>query len=75
MRDNPLVVRFVSDMTHNPPSLLEISARIIKTININYENLNLPRTLLEYLDSGHRCVNPKCQGKSKKKFTITINLY
>ncbi|XP_034946675.1 leucine-rich repeat-containing protein 58 [Chelonus insularis] len=62
LRDNPLVVRFVTDMTHNPPSLLEISARVIKTINISYENGNLPRTLIDYLNSGHRCVNPKCQG-------------
>ncbi|KAK0163586.1 hypothetical protein PV327_007254 [Microctonus hyperodae] len=62
LRDNPLVVRFVSDMTHNPPTLLEVTARIIKTNNINYDNVNLPKTLIDYLNSGHHCVNPKCQG-------------
>ncbi|XP_003699574.1 leucine-rich repeat-containing protein 58 [Megachile rotundata] len=62
LRDNPLVVRFVSDMTHNPPSLLELAARVIKTIDIQYDEESLPRNLVEYLNSGHRCVNPKCKG-------------
>ncbi|XP_015119883.1 leucine-rich repeat-containing protein 58 [Diachasma alloeum] len=62
LRDNPLVVRFVSDMTHNPPSLLEIAARVIKTSNIHYDDIGLPKTLIDYLNCGHRCVNPKCQG-------------
>ena len=62
MRDNPLVVRFVSDMTHNPPSLLELAARVIKTADIRYDEESLPKNLVEYLNSGHRCVNPKCKG-------------
>lgn len=62
LRDNPLVVRFVSDMTHNPPSLLELAARVIKTHDIFYDVAIIPRNLLDYLNSGHRCVNPKCQG-------------
>lgn len=62
LRDNPLVVRFVSDMTHNPPSLLEIAARVIKTNDIGYNETTIPRSLVAYLNNGHRCVNPKCKG-------------
>lgn len=62
LRDNPLVVRFVSDMTHDPPSLLELAARVVKTNDIRYDDQDVPRNLLEYLDSAHRCVNPKCKG-------------
>ncbi|XP_066583961.1 leucine-rich repeat-containing protein 58 [Prorops nasuta] len=62
LRDNPLVVRFVSDMTHNPPSLLELAARVIKTNDIRYTEESIPRNLVEYLNSGHHCVNPKCKG-------------
>ena len=62
LRDNPLVVRFVSDMTHNPPSLLELAARVIMTNNIQYDGESIPRNLVEYLNSGHRCVNSKCKG-------------
>ncbi|KZC13563.1 Leucine-rich repeat-containing protein 58 [Dufourea novaeangliae] len=62
LRDNPLVVRFVSDMTHNPPSLLELAARVIKTSDIQYDGETIPRNLVEYLNSGHCCVNPKCKG-------------
>lgn len=63
LRDNPLVVRFVSDMTHNPPSLLELAARVIMTNNIQYDGESIPRNLVEYLNSGHRCVNSKCKGQ------------
>lgn len=62
LRDNPLVVRFVSDMTHNPPSLLELAARVIKTNDMQYGEESIPRNLVEYLNSGHHCVNPKCKG-------------
>jgi hypothetical protein len=62
LRDNPLVVRFVSDMTHNPPSLLELAARVVKTIEISYREEDLPRNLIDYLNSGHRCVNSRCKG-------------
>lgn len=68
LRDNPLVVRFVTDMTHNPPSLLEIAARVVKTNEIPYTEEDLPRNLFSYLDSAHHCVNPRCQGTSIIKF-------
>ncbi|KAL5241187.1 hypothetical protein ACI65C_008597 [Semiaphis heraclei] len=62
LRDNPLVVRFVSDMTHNPPSLLELSARSVKINHVRYGERDLPYNLIEYLSSAHHCVNPKCKG-------------
>ncbi|XP_018329952.1 leucine-rich repeat-containing protein 58 isoform X2 [Agrilus planipennis] len=62
LRDNPLVVRFVSDMTYNPASLLELAARTIKLHNLKIKKWEIPQTLTAYLESGHRCVNPNCQG-------------
>lgn len=65
LRENPLVVRFVTDMSHNPASLLELSARCVKLHNMDVRPGDVPNTLLEYLQSGHRCVNPNCKGKRK----------
>lgn len=62
LRDNPLVVRFVSNMTLNPPSLLEHAGRTIKIHGIPYGAPDLPMCLVEYLNSAHHCVNPKCKG-------------
>lgn len=63
LRDNPLVVRFVSDMTHNPPSLLELAARVVKTSDIRYDNETIPYNLVQYLNSAHHCVNLRCKGQ------------
>jgi len=62
LRNNPLVVRFVQEMAFEPPSLLELAGRVIKTKNIKYTEDDLPRSLISYLDSAQQCVNPKCQG-------------
>lgn len=62
LRDNPLVVRFVSNMMLNPPSLLEHAGRTIKVHGIPYGAPDLPMCLVEYLNSAHHCVNPKCKG-------------
>ncbi|XP_021916222.1 leucine-rich repeat-containing protein 58 isoform X2 [Zootermopsis nevadensis] len=62
LRDNPLVVRFVSNMTLSPPSLLEHAGRAIKVHGIPYGAPDLPRSLIEYLNSAHHCVNPTCKG-------------
>lgn len=62
LRENPLVVKFVNDMMHQPASLLEMSAKVIKTARIMYKEYGLPRSLIKYLDSAHHCVNPKCNG-------------
>ncbi|KAL3266250.1 hypothetical protein HHI36_010430 [Cryptolaemus montrouzieri] len=62
LRDNPLVVQFVSDMCHNPATLLELAARVIKLHNIEVEDGDIPKTLDDYLHSAHHCVNPRCKG-------------
>lgn len=62
LRDNPLVVQFVQDMSLNPPSLLELSGRVIKSNDIRVTAEDVPRTLLEYLANANCCVNPKCKG-------------
>jgi len=62
LRENPLVVRFVRDLTYNPPTLLELSGRVIKSTNIHFNSWELPPHLVDYLSSAHQRVNPKCQG-------------
>ncbi|XP_041981265.1 leucine-rich repeat-containing protein 58 [Aricia agestis] len=62
LRDNPLVVRFVRDMTLQPPSLLELAARSIKLHEIPIRTGDIPVTLMGYLKQAQCCVNPKCKG-------------
>lgn len=62
LRDNPLVVRFVQDMALNPPTLMELAARVVKSTRIEYSPEDLPTSIREYLDSANCCVNPKCRG-------------
>jgi hypothetical protein len=62
LRDNPLVLRFVRDMTYDPPSLLELAARVVKVNKIPYDDQDLAWNLREYLSTARRCVNPKCAG-------------
>lgn len=63
LRGNPLVVRFVKEMTYDPPSLLELAGRTIKSRNMPYYPRDLPANLLRYLDLASKCPNPKCAGK------------
>ncbi|KAJ0176098.1 hypothetical protein K1T71_008272 [Dendrolimus kikuchii] len=62
LRDNPLVVRFVKDMTLQPPSLLELAGRTIKLHEIPIPPREVPSTLMAYLSAAQCCVNPKCKG-------------
>lgn len=62
LRENPLVVRFVQDISLNPPSLLELAARTVRMSSVPYGPTDLPRSLQEYLTNAHCCVNPKCAG-------------
>ncbi|XP_033259204.1 leucine-rich repeat-containing protein 58 isoform X2 [Orcinus orca] len=62
LRGNPLVVRFVRDLTYDPPTLLELAARTIKIRNISYTPYDLPGNLLRYLSLASNCPNPKCGG-------------
>lgn len=63
LRGNPLVVRFVRDLTYNPPSLQELAGRTIKTRNVPYAPSDLPENLVRYLSLASNCPNPKCGGK------------
>lgn len=67
LRGNPLVVRFVKEMTYDPPSLLELAGRTIKSRNIPYYPCDMPSNLLHYLDLASKCPNPKCAGKRQNK--------
>ncbi|KAL4715708.1 hypothetical protein ACJJTC_006287 [Scirpophaga incertulas] len=62
LRDNPLVSRFVRDMTLEPPSLLELAGRTIKLHAIPVKLGDIPGTLMNYLSAAQCCVNPKCRG-------------
>lgn len=62
LRDNPLVVQFVQDMALSPPSLLELSARVLKSSDVRVTAEDIPQTLVEYLANANCCVNPKCTG-------------
>jgi hypothetical protein len=63
LRSNPLVARFARDMTFDPPSLKELAGRVVKLKHLPCTNPNeLPIGLVDYLNSAHQCVNPKCKG-------------
>lgn len=62
LRGNPLVVRFVREMPHNVPTLLELSGRCVKKCQLHYNNAMIPRSLVQYLDHARTCDNPLCGG-------------
>lgn len=62
LRNNPLVHRFAKEFTYEVPSLLELSARCIKTNKIRISENYLPSHLAKYLNSATCCLNPKCGG-------------
>lgn len=68
LRDNPLVVRFVRDISLQPPTLLELAARTVKLHEICLQPGDIPHSLYEYLHNAHHCVNPKCKGMLKFQY-------
>uniref|UniRef100_A0A672KCN0 Leucine-rich repeat protein SHOC-2 n=1 Tax=Sinocyclocheilus grahami TaxID=75366 RepID=A0A672KCN0_SINGR len=62
LRGNPLVVRFIKDMTYDPPSLMELAGRTIKSQNLPFSSCDLPSNLIHYLNLASECPNPKCAG-------------
>jgi Leucine rich repeat len=72
LRNNPLVVRFVEEMTYEPPSLLELAGRMIKVKNVRYTPDDLPASLYDYLNSAQSCVNPKCKGLLSVDFSLLL---
>lgn len=62
LRNNPLVNRFANEFSYEVPSLLELSARLIKTKKLTVTPNQLPAHLESYLNSATCCLNPKCSG-------------
>lgn len=62
LRNNPLVMRFVKEWPDTVPTLLELSGRAVKRHNLPYDELTIPLTLVEFLNSARKCDNPTCQG-------------
>ena len=65
--DQSVIVLFwahLQDLVYNPPSLLELSGRVVKVEKMRYSCEDLPLNLVRYLDSAQRCVNPHCKGRS-----------
>lgn len=62
LRGNPLVVRFVREMPHNVPTLLELAGRRIKKNHLHYNRTMLPGSLVQYLEHARTCDNPQCAG-------------
>ncbi len=54
--------RFAEEFSYEVPSLLELSARCIKTKKIAFSPACLPAHLVAYLNSATCCLNPKCGG-------------
>lgn len=42
---------------------MELAARVVRTATISYGPGDLPKSIKDYLDTAHCCVNPKCKGK------------
>ena len=72
LRNNPLVVRFVEELTYDPASLLELAGRCVKVNNIAYSAENIPASLVTYLDSAQSCVNPRCNGQSHAVHCLSV---
>jgi hypothetical protein len=73
LRNNPLVVRFVRDLTYDVPTLKELAGRTIKLHRITYDDKSIPKSLMEYLNSAKSCLNPKCKGSIKQQKILRIS--
>ena len=62
LRNNPLVLRFAREHINDVASLLELSGRCIKKKSVRYDESQLPRQLIRFLQSAKCCDNPDCSG-------------
>lgn len=62
LRNNPLVIKFVQDLSFDPPSLMELAGRVIKIEKVPFTSVDLSKDMFQYLSSAQRCVNPSCKG-------------
>ncbi len=75
LRNNPLVVRFVRDLTYDVPTLKELASRTIKLHKISYDDKSIPKILVEYLNSAKSCLNPKCKGLINQQTIMKTPLF
>ena len=59
-RGNPLISRFVRDLTYSPSSLVELAGRQVVSSGLPISNL--PSQLKTRLSSAKCCPNPDCSG-------------
>ena len=59
-RGNPLISRFVRDLTYSPSSLVELAGRQVVSSSLPISNL--PLQLKTRLSSAKCCPNPNCSG-------------
>jgi hypothetical protein len=57
---NPLINRFVREITYSPPSLLELAGRSV--IHHQVDTKKLPSSLKQRLSHAKCCPNPNCDG-------------
>ena len=63
LRGNPLVDRFVKSIEcYSLPSLKELCSRFVINNKMKFQPHELPETLIQFLKSSQRCVNPDCSG-------------
>jgi len=60
LRGNPLVNRFVRELTYSPPSLVELAGRGVINNRIPFDSA--PRDIINRLSSAKCCPNPACGG-------------
>ena len=59
-RGNPLINRFVREITYSPPSLLELAGRSVIHHQLDFSKL--PAVLKQRLSHAKCCPNPNCDG-------------
>ena len=63
IKENPLVNRFIREMSFQPPSLLELAARVLTVHRVPVRaGVDVPAGLHGFLRSSRCCVNPACKG-------------
>lgn len=60
LRGNPLINRFVRELTYSPPSLLELAGRRVIHYELNFDRA--PREIIGRLKTAKCCPNPQCGG-------------
>jgi len=60
LRGNPLISRFVRDLTYSPSSLVELAGRVV--VQSKLDSSQLPAQLKQRIGSAKCCPNPACAG-------------